>query len=154
SQVLRNFISNALKFTEKGEVRVSAEMAGENEVALSVCDTGIGIAPEDQELIFQDFVQIEHPIQRRVKGTGLGLPLSKKLATFLGGTVEVRSELGRVSTFTLRVPRTFPDAVRKPAADASIWTAPDVSGRPVLVIEDNPETVLTYQAYLRDSGFQ
>ncbi len=98
SQILRNFISNALKFTEKGEVRVSAEMtaamAAEDQVSFSVADTGIGIAPEDQEAIFQDFVQIDHAIQRRVKGTGLGLPLSRKLAQLLGGTVKVQSELG------------------------------------------------------------
>src|SRR5580704_19659102 len=78
SQILRNFISNAWKFTEKGEVRVSARLVDENEVALSVCDTGIGIAPADQDLIFQDFVQLDHSIQRRVKGTGLALPLSNK----------------------------------------------------------------------------
>ncbi|HWF11682.1 MAG TPA: ATP-binding protein [Bryobacteraceae bacterium] len=155
SQVLRNFISNALKFTERGEVRVCARMAGDDEVLLSVADTGIGIAPADQELIFQDFVQIEHPIQRRFKGTGLGLPLSKKLATFLGGSVELQSEPGRGSTFTLRIPRIFPDSA--PARDAELppGTALDSSsGRPVLVIEDNPESILTYQSYFRDSGFR
>src|SRR5580698_10519927 len=110
SQILRNFISNALKFTEKGEVRVSAEMSGDHEVAFSVSDTGIGIAPHDLDAIFQDFVQLDHPIQRRVKGTGLGLPLSKKLATFLGGSVEVQSEPGRGSTFIVRVPRVYRDA--------------------------------------------
>jgi len=154
SQVLRNFISNALKFTERGEVRVSAEIIGDEEVLLSVSDTGIGIAPADQELIFQDFVQIDHPIQRRVKGTGLGLPLSKKLATFLGGSVEVQSELGRGSTFALRIPRNFPDSTRKPDVEMLVWTGPDSGLRPVLVIEDDPEAVLTYQRYLRDSGFQ
>ena len=74
SQILRNFISNALKFTEKGEVRVSAKAAG-SDVVFSVSDTGIGIAPENLDLIFQDFAQVDSPIQRRVKGTGLGLPL-------------------------------------------------------------------------------
>src|SRR3984957_16420268 len=98
SQVLRNFISNALKFTENGEVRVSAALNDANNVIFSVSDTGIGIAPENQELIFQDFAQVDSPIQRRVKGTGLGLPLSKKLATVLGGEVRVKSELGAGST--------------------------------------------------------
>src|SRR5580692_6727506 len=66
SQILRNFISNALKFTERGEVRVSAALAGNDTVTFSVADTGIGIAPEDQQRIFQDYAQVDNPIQRRV----------------------------------------------------------------------------------------
>jgi CheY-like chemotaxis protein len=153
SQILRNFISNALKFTERGEVRVSARVIGDDEVALSVCDTGIGIAPEDVDSIFQDFVQIDHPIQRRVKGTGLGLPLSKKLAVFLGGSVEVESTPGEGSTFTLRIPCHFPEAARALATAAPVWV-PDASGLPVLIVEDDADTILTYQSYLRDSGFR
>ncbi len=85
SQILRNFISNAPKFTERGEVRVSARLEpGGASVLFSVADTGIGIAPEDQATLFQEFAQIENPLQRKVKGTGLGLPLSKKLAELLG----------------------------------------------------------------------
>jgi CheY-like chemotaxis protein len=104
-QVLRNLISNALKFTQKGEVRVSAgPSACGNAVVFTVRDTGIGIAKEDQERIFQEFSQIEHPIQRQVKGTGLGLPLSRKLAILLGGTLEVESAIGIGSTFTLTLP--------------------------------------------------
>src|SRR4030095_4126386 len=95
SQILRNFISNALKFTERGEVRVSARFVpAEQAVAFSVADTGIGIAPEDQERIFQEFTQIDNPIQRRVQGTGLGLPLCRKLAELLGGNVSVESTPG------------------------------------------------------------
>jgi len=74
-----------------------------------VRDTGIGIAPEDQERIFQDFQQVDGPIQRRVRGTGLGLPLSRKLATLLGGRVELESALGDGSAFMLVVPRVLPD---------------------------------------------
>jgi signal transduction histidine kinase/CheY-like chemotaxis protein len=152
SQILRNFISNALKFTEQGEVRIAAQLAGENDICLSVSDTGIGIAPEDKDLIFQDFVQIDHPIQRRVKGTGLGLPLSRKLAVFLGGAVEVRSEPGKGSTFTLRVPRVYPGNPRlEPVAQLS--SREENTGHPVLFVEDNPDTILLYKSYLRDSGF-
>ncbi len=92
AQILRNFISNALKFTERGEVRVTVDREGDDDVVFSVSDTGIGIAPEHIELIFQDFVQLDNPIQRRVKGTGLGLPLSKKLAGLLGGSVSGRQQ--------------------------------------------------------------
>ncbi len=106
-QILRNLISNALKFTEKGEVRVSAELRGSDTIAFSVADTGVGIAEEDQERIFQEFLQIENPLQRRAHGTGLGLPLSRKLAAFLGGELVVESREGQGSTFTAIIPRKY-----------------------------------------------
>src|SRR5579862_3233223 len=133
SQILRNFISNALKFTESGEVRVSAALAGENEVVFSVSDTGIGIAPENLDLIFQDFAQVDSPIQRRVKGTGLGLPLSKKLATVLGGEVKVKSELGMGSTFTLRIPLRYRDFAEEHLLPVVAWM-PESSKLPVLIV--------------------
>jgi signal transduction histidine kinase len=104
AQVLRNFVSNALKFTTEGEVRVSASAEGER-VRFTVADTGIGIAPADQQRIFEDFAQVDGPIQRRVRGTGLGLPLTRKLAALLGGTVTLESAPGAGSSFSLVVPR-------------------------------------------------
>jgi signal transduction histidine kinase len=109
SQVLRNFISNALKFTEQGAVRVRANWDRERDtITFAVTDTGIGISPDNLQLIFDEFSQIEHPLQRRSKGTGLGLPLCRKLAELLGGRVEVESEVGAGSTFSLILPRSFP----------------------------------------------
>ena len=106
SQVLRNFISNALKFTEQGQVAVSAAYdAQADEITFTVSDTGIGISPENLQLIFEEFSQIEHPLQRRSKGTGLGLPLCRKLAELLGGRIEVSSRVGAGSTFSLVLPR-------------------------------------------------
>jgi signal transduction histidine kinase len=104
SQILRNFISNALKFTPKGEVRVSARLDGENRVTFSVADTGIGIAPEFHGDIFQDFSQVTSQLQKRLRGTGLGLSLSKKLAELLGGSVGLQSEPGKGSVFSLTIP--------------------------------------------------
>lgn len=108
SQIVRNFISNALKFTERGEVRVTTryDMA-RDEVVFSVTDTGIGIAPEHRERIFEEFAQIDGPLQRRVKGTGLGLPLCKRLAQLLGGRIEVSSQVGVGSTFSAYIPREY-----------------------------------------------
>src|SRR5215218_6808214 len=95
SQVLRNLISNALKFTERGEVRVSAAAPDEAGFAsFSVADTGIGIAPQDQARFFDEFTQLEHRLQSRARGTGLGLPLSRRLAELLGGTLSVASDPG------------------------------------------------------------
>jgi signal transduction histidine kinase len=106
SQILRNFISNALKFTEHGAVRVSAQVdEAAGTIAFAVADTGIGISQENLQLIFEEFSQIEHPLQRKSKGTGLGLPLCRKLADLLGGRVDVKSTLGEGSTFTLTLPR-------------------------------------------------
>ncbi|KQT13484.1 sensor histidine kinase [Ramlibacter sp. Leaf400] len=103
SQILRNFISNALKFTPRGEVRVSATCVGDR-VTFSVADTGIGIAPEFHQTIFEDFAQVKSPLQKRLRGTGLGLALSKRLAGVLGGMVDMQSEPGVGSTFSLTIP--------------------------------------------------
>jgi signal transduction histidine kinase len=104
SQILRNFVSNALKFTPKGEVRVSARFEGDGLVTFSVTDTGIGIAPEFHDSIFQDFSQVQSPLQKRLRGTGLGLSLSKKLAELLGGRVRLESATGRGSIFSVTIP--------------------------------------------------
>jgi signal transduction histidine kinase len=104
SQILRNFISNALKFTAQGEVRVSARLEDAGLVRFSVADTGIGIAAEHLPALFNDFSQVEAPIQKRLRGTGLGLALSRQLATLLGGTVEVHSVVGQGSVFSVILP--------------------------------------------------
>jgi signal transduction histidine kinase len=107
SHILRNFISNALKFTAEGEVRVSACPTEGERVTFAVTDTGIGISPENQRAIFQDFVQVDSPLQRRWRGSGLGLALSKKTAELLGGTVSMTSQLNVGSTFSVTIPIRF-----------------------------------------------
>jgi signal transduction histidine kinase len=118
SQILRNFISNALKFTEDGEVRVTVQLNDAGLVTFAVTDTGIGIAPEHLGEIFQDFVQVNAPIQKRLRGTGLGLSLSRKLAIVLGGDVSVTSVLGVGSTFAVTIPTEF-NAGRPPVATSA-----------------------------------
>jgi len=152
SQILRNFISNSLKFTERGEIRVSASLDRDGDVCFTVADTGIGIAPKDLDLIFQDFGQVDHPIQKRVRGTGLGLPLSKKLAALLGGRVMVESELGTGSKFTLQIPLRYREDQEIVAAPLEY--VPDPASLPVLVVEDSPEMMIMYNSYLKGSGFQ
>jgi len=107
SQILRNLIANALKFTDSGEIRVAARAHQEGEtIEFTVSDTGAGIAAADQERIFEEFLQLDQQ-QPRARGTGLGLPLARRLAELLGGTLTVRSQFGIGSTFTLRLPRVF-----------------------------------------------
>jgi signal transduction histidine kinase len=106
AQILRNFVSNALEFTSAGEVHLSARLEGDELVRFTVSDTGVGIAPADQERIFEEFIQVDGPIQRRVRGTGLGLPLTRKLAALLGGEAALESSTpGQGSRFFVLVPR-------------------------------------------------
>jgi signal transduction histidine kinase len=107
SQILRNFISNALKFTPRGEIRVTAESKTPGSVIFAVTDTGIGIAEDSLGDLFQDFVQVESPMQKYYRGTGLGLSLSRRLAELLGGSVGVTSALGRGSTFSVTIPTQY-----------------------------------------------
>jgi signal transduction histidine kinase/CheY-like chemotaxis protein len=153
SQILRNFISNALKFTERGEVRVSVERGHDETVVFAVADTGVGIAEEDQERIFQEWVQVEGQRQKAVKGTGLGLPLSRKLAQLLGGNVYVKSQIGIGSTFFAAIPIRF-------NGETEVAYVPDVKRQldagklPVLVVEDNREALFIYEKYLKGTQFQ
>jgi signal transduction histidine kinase len=107
AQILRNFISNALKFTSEGEVRVSARMIGAM-IEFAVTDTGIGIARDHLPALFSDFVQIDTRIQKRLRGTGLGLSLARKFAELLGGSVAVESDLGKGSRFSVLIPIRYP----------------------------------------------
>jgi len=152
SQILRNFISNALKFTERGEVRVSASTVDDGRaVRFTVADTGIGIAAEDQQRIFEEFAQVDNPIQKRVRGTGLGLPLTRRLAELLGGSVSVESQLGIGSAFIATIPFVYgarpdvavPSRLERPHARASM-----------LLVTDTPEVAARYAALLRGSGWE
>ena len=110
SQILRNFISNALKFTPKGNVTVRALVNRDNTVTFTVTDTGIGIPPEALEHIFDDFTQVETAYNRRLRGTGLGLSLCRRLARLLGGEVAVESTVGVGTKFYATIPMTLPAA--------------------------------------------
>ena len=119
SQILRNFISNALKFTLKGEVRVTARENSDETITFAVSDTGIGIDPQYHAAIFKDFTQVDSPIQKRLRGTGLGLSLSRQLAELLGGTVGLDSVLGSGSTFSVTIPLRL-DAPSAPATKSPV----------------------------------
>ena len=103
-QILQNLLSNAIKFTpEGGRVALKAE-ADARHVIVTVSDTGVGIAPDEQDLVFQKFRQSGNPLTREHAGTGLGLSIVRELCKLLGGEILVQSELGRGSTFTVRLP--------------------------------------------------
>jgi signal transduction histidine kinase len=112
SQILRNFIVNALKFTEAGHVRVTAHGVQDGTAVLfEVGDTGPGLSKDDQARAFEEFVQLGAERHGELRGTGLGLPLTRRLAAILGGEVGVRSTLGEGATFSVTVPVVYPAGI-------------------------------------------
>ena len=153
SQVLRNLVSNAVKFTERGTVTVSAAQGPRDTVCFTVKDTGIGVPPEYQERIFEEFVQVDTPLHKKVKGTGLGLPLARRLSEMMGGTLTLQSIPGEGSTFTVTLPRVHPE-VKEMAGLTERSSHLDPVRAPVLVLEDDRQTLFLYEKYLERSGFQ
>jgi signal transduction histidine kinase/ActR/RegA family two-component response regulator len=131
NQILRNLIANALKYTERGEVRVSVEHDTKKQTLnFAVSDTGIGIPLEDQARIFEEFEQVAGGFQQKNKGSGLGLALSRKLARLLHGEITVKSAPGQGSTFHLCVPRDY-----RAVPDAQSC-APQTDRTRILVVDD------------------
>ncbi len=183
-QILKNLLSNALKFTEAGGVTLRATAGRGGQIAFTVSDTGIGIAPEQQARIFEAFQQADGSISRRYGGTGLGLSISQELARLLGGDITVDSEPGKGSRFTLRVatrlaegqraapspsPRAAPPpaAMRTPepaqrlrvptstpSASAADATEPADKRRLILIIEDDPAFGEIVSDLAREMGFR
>ena len=150
SQILRNLISNALKFTERGHVRVTARSEGQA-VILAVEDSGIGIDLARQPHLFEPFTQIESSRQKRVKGTGLGLTLSRNLAELLGGTLRVTSTRGVGSTFEL----VLPPACAVPNARAAAPGSPAAPRtRTVALVDDDEVARYIARRLLKDTGYR
>ena len=131
-QILKNLLSNAFKFTEKGKVTLSMNRTGDGQVAFGVTDTGIGIAPEQQKRIFEAFHQADGTISRKFGGTGLGLSISRELVRLLGGTIHIRSQEGKGSTLTVTLPLAYDPAIVAPRAPVgnAVPLAPAASAAP------------------------
>ena len=161
-QVLVNLIGNALKFTEAGTVSVRAECQMLDPQLLwltcKVTDTGIGINADQLERMFVAFQQADSSISRRYGGTGLGLPIARRLTERMGGALHAQSQEGRGSTFTLELPLMLSEAAQQ-IAPAKLPTrrtlAPDDSHKPqVLLVEDNPANQTVIVSMLRSLGYE
>ena len=137
-QILKNLLSNAVKFTEKGQVSLTVSAQPGAGIAFAVQDSGIGIAQDQQESIFEAFRQADGTTNRRYGGTGLGLSISRDLATLLGGSISVSSEPGRGSIFTLVLPEQYQEAAEPlvaPPAPVAPVAAPQPASLPQPVAE-------------------
>ncbi|WP_213765256.1 response regulator [Caballeronia sp. dw_19] len=134
-QILKNLLSNALKFTDAGTIKLALGLDSGNRVRFTVTDSGIGIAPEHQQTIFEAFRQADGTTSRRYGGTGLGLSISRDLATLLGGAIRVNSALGAGSTFELTLPTHWTGA-SEPMESVRAFTAP--APAPVVVAPAQP----------------
>ena len=155
-QILFNLMSNAAKFTQQGRVGLEVlplRIAGEDWIEFAVADTGIGLAPEQQGRLFQSFTQADPATSRKYGGTGLGLVISRRFAQIMGGDIQVRSELGRGSVFTVRLPRVSGRAGPVAGHDAAPAPAP-ASSPFVLVVDDEQATRELIARGLQKEGFR
>jgi signal transduction histidine kinase/CheY-like chemotaxis protein len=149
-QVLLNLLSNAAKFTEEGGITVRAQATSDGFVQIAVHDTGIGITPENQPRVFEEFQQVQDTLNRSYQGTGLGLPISKRLVEMHGGRMWLESTPGEGSTFIFTVP------IAKAARRDSEFVAPRLSGDAamVAVIDDDVDSQRILRAMLESAGYQ
>ena len=152
-QSLLNLLSNSAKFTEAGtvtlEVRRSETESGPW-IGMAVTDTGIGLSPDQLAQLFQPFTQVDSSPTRRYGGTGLGLVISRDFCRLMGGDISVESQLGRGSTFTIRLPAVVPD----PVADSPAGVAAATAGASVLVVDDDPAVRELLQRFLAGDGYR
>lgn len=159
TQILNNLISNALKFTEKGSVIVQVALEDqtkdEAEVSFKVTDTGIGIRPEKLESIFETFIQADAEVHRKYGGTGLGLPITKKLVELFGSTIKVVSTVGKGSTFSFSVRFETGSKKRILANNELDFDFEGIlNNKKVLVVEDNPVNIQVIKLFLNKWGIE
>ncbi len=160
-QILNNLISNGIKYTKEGYVKVKASYS-DGDLVLAVEDSGIGIKEEDIGRLFENFTRLEENKNRNIEGTGLGLPITDRLVKLMNGSIDVESEYGKGSVFTVRIPQnavsekkigSFEERVKENISDASGSNDQlEVLDCKVLIIDDVKMNILVFRGLLRGSG--
>ena len=154
-QVLINLLGNAVKFTDKGEVKLSVSVRDNERLIFNVEDTGIGVSEADQKVIFEEFRQADGSTSRRYGGTGLGLSICKKISDLLGGDLTMKSELGKGSVFTFNIPLNFvSEEERDVSENVNVQKLISNIKNPILVIDDDKEIRYTIGQYLTSKGYE
>jgi len=167
-QIIVNLLSNAAKFTEKGEINIKVR-ENNGMVSFAVKDSGIGIEKKNFNLVFEEFQQVDNSSTRKYKGTGLGLPIARKLARLLGGDLVVDSEYGKGSTFTLTIPPSVPQQTQEggqkvepkkvqppqpvPPRPVTKGNGAPSQGVQILCIDDDPDVIEILRKYLVPEGY-
>ncbi len=157
-QVIINLLGNAVKYTAEGSIEVNAEIrqtAAELMLVVEVADSGVGIALEDQPLIFDPFVQVGK--RQKHEGTGLGLSITRRFLDLMGGGISLRSTPGQGSVFRIELPVvevSDPAAMSEPARRRVLWVAPGSPEHRILIVEDRAENWMVLERILRSAGFQ
>ena len=150
-QIIGNLLGNAVKFTERGTIRLDAESVADGALMIQVADTGVGMSPEQVERVFGEFEQADNSVTRRFGGTGLGLSIVHKLVTLMGGQIRIASQPGQGTTITLHLPcpkaDSAPEAPPPPPADNT-----RLDGLHVLVADDNKINLRILSAFLASFG--
>jgi PAS domain S-box-containing protein len=153
-QILSNLLSNALRYTERGHIRIFGEKAAD-QIRIAVEDTGVGIAPDDQPRIFDEFAVLDNPKRAEGEGTGLGLAICRRLASLLKGEITLRSEPGRGSTFTLVLPSSVLTLSQpEPPAHDNGLANPEAGRGAILIAEDHADSRQTLARVLRRMGYR
>ncbi|MBR2530231.1 MAG: response regulator [Lachnospiraceae bacterium] len=160
-QILNNLISNGIKYTKEGYVKVKASYS-DGDLVLAVQDSGIGIKEEDIGRLFENFTRLEENKNRNIEGTGLGLPITDRLVKLMNGSIDVESEYGKGSVFTVRIPQnavsekkigSFEERVKENISDTSgSKDQLEVLDCKVLIIDDVKMNILVFRGLLRGSG--
>ncbi len=150
TQILNNTLGNALKFTEHGKVELSIEAPDDATLLLTISDTGIGMLPEQLDRVFEEFEQADPEVARRYGGSGLGLPIVRKLVDLMHGTINITSAVGLGTKIEIRLPiaRTSPHEIEAQAEPVEPLT--ELAGLRVLVAEDNKTNALILKHFLSD----
>ncbi|MEM1217337.1 MAG: ATP-binding protein [Bacteroidota bacterium] len=152
-QIIGNLLTNALKFTQRGMVHLKVGGSAETGVVIQVVDTGIGITSEKAEKIFEEFNQVDYQLGKALGGVGLGLPIAKKLAEAMGGTIVVQSQVGLGSTFTCTLP--LPASTESTPNGLGIPTAERINNKgTILVAEDHLVNQKVVQTFLENWGYR